>query len=107
MTCRLCQLEKPTVPVEFNQNTGCVFVRYHRTVKGDLCRGCIKHVFTRFTLHNLFLGWWGSISFFATLYFMASNTVHFVRGMWALRPSLSNMPVDQPTPDYRPFGDVR
>jgi len=107
MTCRICQKDTPTAYAEFNQNTGLLFRRYHKQVKGNLCRECLKRVFLSFTLHNLFLGWWGTISFFATIFFTFGNVFYFLRGLWLTRAVLVPMPLDRPTPDYQPFNDVR
>ena len=78
MVCKCCGVEAPTKYVEFYQNIGALFVRYHRQVKGNLCKSCISKYFWRFTLINLTLGWWGAISFVLTPFLILNNLVRYL-----------------------------
>ena len=46
--------------------------------RGELCRGCLGDSFWHHTLRNLTLGWWGTISFFVTWYFLVNNVITYV-----------------------------
>jgi hypothetical protein len=56
-----------------------LFLRRAYTTQGELCRRCLGRTFWHHTLRNLTLGWWGTISFFMTWYFLASNLVTYVQ----------------------------
>jgi hypothetical protein len=62
--------------VSFHQNTGMLVARQHRRVAGELCRGCSLGHFLKTTLHNLVLGWWGTISFLVTPFFILNNLAY-------------------------------
>ncbi|QRK10841.1 hypothetical protein JQX13_12650 [Archangium violaceum] len=79
MRCDLCYQSEPTAYVELHHNVGMLFLRREYTTQGELCRGCLSRAFWHHTLRNLTLGWWGTISFFMTWYFLASNLVTYVQ----------------------------
>lgn len=76
--CQLCGNTTPVKNVNFNANIGMIFMRRTKQVKGKLCKKCINSTFWNFTLTNLFLGWWGVISFFATFAFVVGNTFQYI-----------------------------
>jgi len=41
MICQACGVEAPTKQVEFRQNIGALIMRFHRTIKGQLCKSCV------------------------------------------------------------------
>ncbi|HXJ71659.1 MAG TPA: hypothetical protein VNM37_02360 [Candidatus Dormibacteraeota bacterium] len=86
MICNACGVEAPTKHVEFHQNIGALIMRFHHTAEGDMCKSCVHKFFWRMTLVNLFLGWWGVISFFVTPVFIMMNVVRYV-------PCLGMLPV--------------
>jgi hypothetical protein len=53
-------------------------MRWSGRIRGWLCRRCIDKHFWEYTLTTLFLGWWGVISFFTTLYILPSNIATYV-----------------------------
>jgi hypothetical protein len=65
--------------VELHHNVGMLFMRREFTTEGQLCKRCLSSAFWHHTLRNLTLGWWGTISFFMTWYYLASNLVTYVR----------------------------
>jgi hypothetical protein len=65
--------------VELHHNVGMVLMRRQYTTSGQLCRRCLRSAFWHHTLRNLTLGWWGTISFFMTWFFLASNLIAYVR----------------------------
>jgi hypothetical protein len=78
MVCQSCGTEAPTKYIEFYSNIGVLIVRFEQFVKGNLCKSCIRENFWKHILINLLLGWWGIISFFATIFFMISNFISYV-----------------------------
>jgi HEAT repeat protein len=78
MICKCCGVKAPTKYVEFYQNIGAFFVRHHKAVKGNLCKSCINKYFWEFTLINLTLGWWGTISFFITPFLILNNLIRYL-----------------------------
>ncbi len=78
MICQSCGVEAPTKYVAFYQNIGALVVRFSKSVKGDLCKSCIHRYFWQFTGVNLFLGWWGYISFFVTPFFLLNNVFRYM-----------------------------
>ena len=77
--CVFCGQKTKGEHLELNQNTGMLLARQERTYKGVMCRPCAKKTFAKVQLHNLFLGWWGTISFFATVVFLPLNTVRYIK----------------------------
>jgi hypothetical protein len=90
MYCQSCGAAAPTKYVEFYQNIGLVLLRLHNSVKGRLCRSCIRKYFWEYTLITAVAGWWGVISFFVTPCFLVNNTVQYLLclGMPASRDPL-------------------
>ncbi len=79
MRCDLCYQSEPTAYVELHHNVGMLFLRQSYTTQGELCRSCLGQTFWHHTLRNLTLGWWGTISFFMTWYFLVSNLLTYVQ----------------------------
>ena len=77
-SCQYCGLDAPTKYVEFYQNIGAFVRRFHKSVKGNLCKRCINEVFWRFTLIDLVAGWWGVISFCVTPFYILNNVGRYV-----------------------------
>lgn len=75
----------------FFQNIGAVVIRFTRTESGLLCKRCIDECFVRMSVISFFLGWWGVISFFVTLFTLPLNVVTWLR-------ALSLPPPDAPPP---------
>jgi hypothetical protein len=63
-----------------------VMRREHET-QGRLCAKCLGEAFRKHQLSNLFLGWWGTISFFMTIVFLIDNT----RNYFTARKDLTRM----------------
>jgi hypothetical protein len=70
--CRLCG-SVPAADVKFRSNTGMVLMWQMKTYPGPFCRDCGTATFRRAMNHTLMLGWFGLISFFANLVFVAMN----------------------------------
>ncbi|MBV8885264.1 MAG: hypothetical protein JO235_14890 [Chroococcidiopsidaceae cyanobacterium CP_BM_RX_35] len=78
MICQSCGVEAQTKYIEFYQNIGALVVRFHKAIKGNLCKSCINKYFWRFTPTTLILGWWGVISFFVTPLFIVNNIIRYL-----------------------------
>jgi hypothetical protein len=64
--CLLCG-HYPAAEVSVQQHIGMVIVRSLRSFEGPLCRDCGLEVFRSMTARTLVTGWWGLLSFFATI----------------------------------------
>lgn len=78
MICQSCGIEAPTKYVAFYQNIGALVVRFGKSVEGELCKSCIHRYFWSFSLTSLFLGWWGTISFVVTPFFLLNNVGRYL-----------------------------
>jgi len=56
MICENCGIEAATKHVEYHQNIGAVIMRFHKSIKGELCKSCVHKYFWKLTLINLFFG---------------------------------------------------
>jgi hypothetical protein len=78
MICQDCGVEAATKQVSFHQNIGALIVRFPKSVEGSLCKSCIHKHFWGMTGTTLFLGWWGTISFFVTPFFLLNNIARYL-----------------------------
>jgi hypothetical protein len=83
--CQVCGVEAPTRYVEFHQNIGALVVRYHKGIKGNLCKRCIHKYFWSYTGTNLTLGWWGTVSLIMTPVFTINNVARYI-GALGMQP---------------------
>ena len=77
MICQRCGVEAPTKYVAFYENVGALVVRFSKSTQGELCKSCIHKYFWTHTLKSATLGWWGTISFFVTPFFLLNNIVRY------------------------------
>ena len=76
--CQVCGANAPVKYVEFHQNVGALVVRFHRSVKGNLCKSCIHSKYWSMTGTTLAVGWLGTISLVLAPVFVVSNTVRYI-----------------------------
>lgn len=76
--CQACGSESPVKYVEFYQNVGALVVRFHRSIKGNLCKKCIHSNFWKMTLTTLTVGWLGYISIVVAPVFIIGNLIRYV-----------------------------
>ncbi len=76
--CQGCGIRAPLKHVRLFQNIGLLFQRKSRSIEGNLCKNCIDKYFSRFTLTTFIFGWWGLISFFVTIGYLANNLFMFL-----------------------------
>lgn len=79
MRCQLCGSQAETMEVHLQRNIGLLVARLTASVRGRLCKACITRYYWQYFFINLFLGWWGMISFILTPILLISNTVYFVK----------------------------
>ncbi len=84
--CENCWSESPTKYVELHQNIGLLIIRLHKSVKGNLCKACTRKYFWQFTTTTFFLGWWGIISFFVTLFILPNNAIRYLSSLGLPEP---------------------
>ncbi len=77
--CDRCKRTAQVDYVTLEQNIGLILFRVPKRLRGYLCRECTAHVFWRFTLITLVLGWWGVISFFVTFVVLRRNFATYLR----------------------------
>lgn len=92
--CHCCATEANTKYVEFHQNIGALVLRFSKSMKGHLCKDCIKKYFWEFTLVNITVGWLGLISLIIAPIYTVMNIFHFLssRGLEPV-PATSKRPV--------------
>lgn len=78
MICQDCGVEAATKYVSFHQNIGALIIRFSRSVEGNLCKSCIHKHFWTMTGITAVLGWWGTISFILTPFFLLNNIGRYV-----------------------------
>jgi hypothetical protein len=71
--CDICSSGEPSVHVHLRHNVGMLFMRREYATEGRLCSSCLGQAFRKHQLSNLFLGWWGTISFVMTFIFLIDN----------------------------------
>ena len=76
--CRACGSNAPTKYVEFHQNVGALVMRFHRSVKGNLCKQCIHANFWKMTMTTLAVGWLGYISIILAPIFIINNICRYI-----------------------------
>jgi hypothetical protein len=77
MICQACGIEAPTRQVAFYQNIGALVVRFNKSIEGKLCKSCIHKYFWQLSGTTFFLGWWGTISFILTPFFLVNNIARY------------------------------
>ena len=85
MRCDTCFRSEPSTYVELHHNVGMFIARRVYSTHGDLCRQCLHRSFWSHTLRNVTLGWWGTISFFMTWYYLVSNLLTYLFALHELR----------------------
>ena len=53
-------------------------MRFSKNAKGAFCKDCTNRFFWTYTGISLFLGWWGIISFFVTLFIIPNNIIRYL-----------------------------
>jgi len=89
--CQSCGREAPTKHVDYYQNIGAIFMRFSKHMGGHFCKDCSNQYFWSFTGITLFLGWWGLISFFYTLFALPNNIINYI-GTFGLESPDPNTP---------------
>lgn len=85
--CQACGVHGPTRYVEFYQNIGAAVMRFHKSVKGRLCRECIERFFWPFTGKTLLFGWLGIISAIIYPFILLNNLFRYLGALGLPRPA--------------------
>ncbi len=112
MTCQDCGVEAATKYVSFHQNIGVLVMRFSSSIEGHLCKSCIHKHFWKMTGTTFFLGWWGTISFIVTPFFLLNNAGRYAFclgmpgvGSGAVAPRLTDETVALLTPHAKQLFD--
>lgn len=70
---------------EFSGNIGALVMRFERSIRANMCRSCVRQRFWKYTAMNVFLGWWGIISFFVTPFHLFANTTIYLKCLRAFK----------------------
>lgn len=77
-TCQHCGKNADLKKIKFYKNIGMLVQRQYQTIEGKFCRKCINEYFWDFTLTTLILGWWGTISFLVTPFYLLNNVGRYL-----------------------------
>jgi hypothetical protein len=88
--CQCCGTVAPTIRVNINRHIGALLLMFHKSIRGYLCKLCIRRNFWEYTTVTLFLGWWGLVSLAVTPIVLINNIVVFIRSFF--------MPVESESP---------
>lgn len=80
-TCAICKKVALLKHIVLRENIGMIVQRQYRTIDGNLCKKCIDDNFWKLTLTTLIFGWWGTISFFITPFYLIGNTYQYIRAL--------------------------
>ena len=78
-SCQQCGAAGPVHHVKFESNVGLLVIRFRQSVEGNLCWPCIQKEYRSHTTTNWLLGWWGIISFFATISYLSENSASYYK----------------------------
>jgi hypothetical protein len=81
IVCQACGIEAPTKYVEFYQNIGALFMRFHKSIKGNLCKRCINENFWSMTLITILVGWLGIISLIIAPFLVLNNIIRYLAAL--------------------------
>jgi hypothetical protein len=83
--CLTCRNVRMTTAVAFRRNVGMIVFRRRYTIRGNLCKSCIKKFFWEFEWKNLLFGPWGIISLIVTPVYLIWNFFTYLGAMSKLR----------------------
>jgi hypothetical protein len=79
--CQACGVEAPAKHVEFHQNIGALVMRYHKCIKGNLCKRCVHKYFWSTTSTTVAIGWLGTISLVLAPCFVINNLARYLAAL--------------------------
>jgi len=83
--CQICRSMRQTADVTLHRNVGMLFARQNITLKGRMCKTCLKSKFWEFQGKGLLLGPWGMISLIVTPIYLITNTAAYVSASGKLK----------------------
>ncbi|HVY25936.1 MAG TPA: hypothetical protein VHB79_05265 [Polyangiaceae bacterium] len=100
--CDLCQSGNPSTYVILRHNVGLLIMRQVYQTEGRLCQDCLGRAYRKHQLSNLFLGWWGMISFVLTFVFLIENTRQYFVARRELKRMVERKEASQVVPEGSP-----
>jgi hypothetical protein len=94
VVCQSCGVEAPAKKLQYYQNIGALFMRFHRKIDGYLCKRCVHSNYWKMTGVTAAIGWLGTISFFVAPVFVIINTVNYLGAL-----GMPKVPDDATAPD--------
>jgi len=91
--CQTCQRNAPVKYVEFYQNIGAVIMRFHKSIKANMCKSCIHKYFWQYTLTTLAIGWLGYISIFVAPVFIVMNICRYLPCLTMATETVTHNPI--------------
>lgn len=82
--CTSCGEYGVTMNATYRKNIGMVFLRRYSEAVGDFCPVCQEKLFWKAFITNIFLGWWGVISFIINPFLIIQNVWNYIRS-WKIR----------------------
>lgn len=76
--CKNCGVVADKRYIKFYKNIGMIIQREYGSIEGEFCKKCIKKYFIEYTLVTFLLGWWGTISFFVTPFYLMNNIFRYI-----------------------------
>lgn len=80
--CQHCGAIKPLRKAHYYKNIGMLLARRNQEIQGYFCKQCNKKLFLEYFMTDLFLGWWGTISFLITPFYLLFNLWNFIPSLW-------------------------
>ncbi|MDB5182793.1 MAG: hypothetical protein JWO47_577 [Candidatus Saccharibacteria bacterium] len=77
--CDICRQPGNVRYLLLTQRTGMLVSRETRTFRGNMCQDCAARLHKKVQIHNLFLAWWGTISFCLAPFTLIANTARYVQ----------------------------
>lgn len=77
--CQVCGQPGDVRHLLLVQRTGMLFSRLTRKFDGNMCKGCASKLHKKVQVHNLFLAWWGTISFCLAPFTLLANTGRYIQ----------------------------
>lgn len=100
--CDLCHSGNPSTYVTLRHNVGMLIMRQMYQTEGRLCQDCLGRAYRKHQLCNLFLGWWGMISFVLTFVFLIENTRQYFVARGELKRSVERKEASRVVPEGTP-----
>jgi pSer/pThr/pTyr-binding forkhead associated (FHA) protein len=79
MACEICGSDAPTARATLRQHTGMLLAWSHRTLKAQMCAGCLGEVYRKYMVWCATLGWWSPTSLVINPFSLLANMFNYYR----------------------------